>query len=444
VSAGLGHVLEEVRGLTELEILALAEELYDWRRWARPEQLPPEGDWFVWLIQAGRGWGKTRTAAEFVREEIDAGRVRVVHAAAPTWLDVWSTMVFGSEDAPGLARVWPPHQAPVIVRDVDDPHLRCWNGAVIRLRSAKQADRFRGPQAELGWCDEVDSWKPDAMKPTEAFSLFELGIRLGERPRIVATSTPKPFGLVGELAARPDCVVTRGSTFANRRNLAERFLAMLELRYPPGHRLRRQEIEGERLQDVDGALFSLELLELARRIGAEVPRDFDRIVVAVDPPGGATECGIVAAGRTSDRAFVLRDVSAQLPPEAWADRAIALYRELAADRIVAEKNYGGDMVAATIRARDPSVPVTLITATRAKHQRAEPVSAKYALGSVGHAHHFPELERELSGFTPVGYEGDGSPNRADAAIWALTDLLLGSWGFEELRHLYPDLEGAHG
>lgn len=441
----LERVRGDVRKLPELELLALAEELYAWRRWARPEQIAPPGDWFVWLIQAGRGFGKTRSAAEFVREEIDAGRSRIAHAAAPTWLDVWSTQVFGTDDAPGLARVWPPHQAPVIVRDDDDPHLRCWNGAVIRLRAAKQADRFRGPQADLGWADEADSWKPDKMTPAEAFSLFELGIRLGETPRIVVTSTPKPFGLIGELAARPDCVVTRGSTFANRLNLAARFLAMIELRYPKGSRLRRQEIEGERLEDVEGALFSLAVLELARAIGADPVADFARIVVAVDPPGGATECGIVAAGRVAGvvpSARVLRDASGRMPPEQWADRAIALYHELGADCIVAETNYGGDMVAAVIRSRDATVPVRVITATRAKHVRAEPVSSLYANGAVGHAQPMPELELELGGFTPTGYEGDGSPNRADACVWALSDLLLEGVGIEALDALLPHVDDA--
>jgi len=429
--------------LNDQDFLALVEQIYDWKRWARPAQLAPPGDWFIWLIQSGRGWGKTRTAAEFVRSKIDTAQWRVVHCAAPTWMDVWSTMVEGSEDAPGLLGVWPAHQRPVVVRSENDPHLRCHNGAVIRLRAAKQADRFRGPQADGGWCDEIDSWKPDTVEPKDAFSVFELGIRLGPDPRIVVTSTPKPRGLVKYLSLRSDCHVTRGSSYDNKGNLSTRFLRVLDENYT-GTRIGRQEIQGEILEDADGTLWTQDTLERCRAT-VRVP-EYVRLVIAVDPAASAeetsNETGIVAAATDGQgEAHVLDDRSGVYSPADWAKRAIAAYHEYEADLIVAEKNNGGDMVKYTIHSVDPSVPVKLVTATRGKVVRAEPIAAKYEQGKVHHVgKNLQKLEDQLSLFTSSGFQGDGSPDRADAAVWALTELMLGDWGWDELSQLLPSAD----
>lgn len=411
--------------LEPAELRATVDVLFSWRTWARPEQLEPPGDWYVWLIQAGRGWGKTRTAAEAVRARIDSGVWRVVNAAAPTWTDVWDTMVYGTEDAPGLARIWPAHQAPRVVRDEKNPHLRCWNGARIRLRAAQRAERFRGPQADGGWADEVDSWNPEIVSPQEAFSLFELGIRLGTDPRIIATSTPKRGRLVSSLRRRADCIVTRGSTRDNRENLAPQFLKMIQERYG-GTRLGRQEIEGELLDDYPGALWTQEMLDAARALKLG---DLRRIVVGVDPAATSTddadETGIVVAGKdVLGRGGVLADHSCRLSPGGWAARAVRAYHHFKADGIVAEINNGGEMVEHTIRTVDANVPVTVVHGSRGKIVRAEPIAALCEQHKVAHVGEFPELEQQLLAMTLDGYVGDGSPDRADAYVWALTDLML--------------------
>jgi phage terminase large subunit-like protein len=418
---------------------ALIDLLFDWKTWARDDQLEPPGDWFIWLAQAGRGWGKTRVGAENIRHRIDSGIWKVVNVAGPTWTDVVDTMVVGTDDAPGLLGVWPPSRRPVFVRDEKNPHLKCWNGAMIRLRAAKSAERFRGPQADGGWLDEVDAWSPDKMTAVEAFELFELGIRLGPDPRIIVTSTPKPRGIVRELRKRDDCVVTRGSTRDNRANLAPKFLAMLERRYK-GTRVGAQEVEGELLEDTPGAIWTTELLERTRV--AEAP-DLVRHVVAVDPAASAKpdsdSTGIIVAAKGVDLdGYLLADRSCKLSPLGWGQRAVDAFHEFEADLVVAEVNNGGDMVETILRTIDPEIPVKKIHAKKAKHLRAEPVAALYEQGRAHHVGRFPELEAELCGFTPDGYTGEGSPDRADAAVYALRELLLGDWAFEDLPDVTPE------
>jgi len=407
--------------------MTLNEWLCAWKLIARPSQLPPEGDWFIWLVRAGRGFGKTRTGAEYVRSRIDAEEWRTVNCAAPTWTDTMRTMVKGTHGAPGLLDIWPEHQRPILRLSKDDPHLRCHNQAKIQLFAAHQAERFRGPQADGGWADEIDSWKPEKMKPSDAWSLFELGIRLGPDPRIIATSTPKRARLVKALMARDDTALTTGSTYENRANLAPQFFRSIVSKYKGTH-LGRQEIMGEVLEDVEGALLHQEVID-ANRVAASP--DLRRAVVGVDPSGSidGDHQGIIAAGRGADGyGYVLADRSCHLGPRGWGRRAVETALEFEADRIVVETNYGGDMAVATIeqaaRYMDAQVRVLKITASKAKHVRFEPVCLLYEQGRIKHVGELDELESELTSFTPDGYEGDGSPDRADAAVWALTDLML--------------------
>lgn len=414
--------------LTKAEARALSEVLHAWQPplgTARPEQMEPTGSWFIVLYQCGRGWGKTRTAAEIVRDRIDRGVWRTVNVAGPTWTDVFDTMVTGSESAPGLLGVWPPHQRPTLKRGGDDPHLICWNGAKIRLRAAHSAERFRGPQADGGWADEIDSWKPDAMTPEEAWRLFELGIRLGPDPRIIATSTPKRSGLVAKLRAQKNCVVVRGSTLDNRANLAAQFIDSV-VGGLEGTRLYRQEVLGEVLEDVAGAIVTLAMID-AHRV-AEAP-ELARIVVGIDPAvtagEDADETGIIVVGKGIDgHGYVLDDLSCRMSPDGWARRAIEAFERHGADLIVAEKNNGGDMVELTLRSVSRTVPIRTVTATRGKHVRFEPVGALYEQGRIHHVGTFSALEDQITAFTTAGYEGTGSPDRGDAAVWSLSELLV--------------------
>ena len=394
----------------------------------------------MWLIKTGRGWGKTRTAAEYVRSRIDDGSWRTVNVAGPTLGDTIDVMVRGTPEAPGLLGVWPLHKQPQ--HEITKARIVCHNGAIIRYRGADEPERFRGPQADGAWCDEIDSWKPKGMKPQDAWDLFELGIRLGPDPRIVATSTPKRARLVKTLMQRSDCVVTSGSTYENRANLAPTFFRSVVERFKGTH-LGRQEINGEVLEDVQGALLTLALIDACRveRSGVDPIR---RSVVGVDPSGSvdADRQGIVVAGLGGDgHGYVLADRSCNLTPEGWGRRAVETALEYEADRIIVEANYGGDMAVSTIRQAalhmGAQIRVRKITASRAKSVRFEPVCLLYEQGRIHHAGSFPALEAELCVFTADGYEGDGSPDAADALVWAITDLML------ERRGLSPsDLYGG--
>ncbi len=424
------------------ERMALADIAHDWRLHARPTQLEPEGDWWIWLIRTGRGWGKTRTALETVRARIDRGIWRTVLVAAPTWTDVMDTLVSGSADAPGLLNLWPNHRKPELRRSQDDPHLLCWNGAKVRLRAAQRADRFRGSNNDGAYLDELDSWKPEQMTASEAFALAELTVRTGADPHIIATSTPKRGRLVAELRKRDDVHVTLGHMNENRANLSQRFLDALEARYG-GTRLGRQELGGELIEDVEGALVTPATIDQHRTNPNVTPR---RVVVGVDPSGsvGGDRQGIIVAGGTGDEGWVLADRSCSMSPEGWGRQAVMTALQWEADCIVVETNYGGDMAKATIeqaaRHLGAAVRVRKITASRAKHVRFEPVAALMEQGRL----HFPqepmtELEDEVCAFTPDGYMGDGSPDRADALVWAITELML------ERRGLgWGDLYGEAG
>lgn len=393
-----------------------------WREIARPEQLPPDGDWLVWAFIAGRGAGKTRSAAEWVQERAAGHPGCRIALVGRTPADVRDVMIEGES---GLIAVAPPSAKPVYQstkRRVTWP-----NGSTAVAYSAEVPAQLRGPQHHYAWCDEPSSWtdapKGDALDT--AWNNLMLGLRLGTSPRAVFTTTPKPNALIRTVLGRASTVTTRGSTYDNLANLAPTFRDSVLATYE-GTRIGRQELLGELLEDVEGALWTLARIEAGR---VHTAPDLTRVVVAIDPSGGSgpnnDEQGIVVAGLGADGdLYVLADRSCRLSPHGWASRAIAAYREFSADRIVAERNFGGEMVESTILQVDKRVPVKVITASRGKVQRAEPIAALYehTPARVHHVGALPQLEDQLTTWTPQ----DGtSPDRLDALVWAMTELVDG-------------------
>jgi phage terminase large subunit-like protein len=399
---------------------ALAKELEGWPILARPNQLPPtRDDWFIWLLLAGRGYGKTRSLVEFVIEKVTAGAAKRVALVAPTAADARDVLVEGPS---GILACSPPWWRPVY--EPSKRRLTWPSGAIATLYSADEPERLRGPQHDLAAVDELGSWR----RP-EAWDNLMFGLRLGERPLCAVATTPRPTKLVRDLVSREGAgvAVTRGTSYENRDNLAPQFFDSITAKYE-GTRLGRQELMGELLLDVPGALWTRDRLDELRRSQGPV---LQRIVVAIDPSGSggeeADECGIVAAGVDEDGAgWVLADASGRYQPTEWAKRAVELYYRLRADRIVAETNFGGQMVEATIRAIDQNVAYRSVTASRGKVARAEPVAALYEEGRVHHLGTFPELEDQMCSFGPAFRRAQAgySPGRVDALVWALTDLVL--------------------
>jgi phage terminase large subunit-like protein len=401
----------------------LADTLADggWRAKARPEQLPPPGDWNGWLYMAGRGAGKTRSGAEWVRENVEAGTARRIALIAPTAGDARDVLVEGPAGILAVSSPWcRPEYQPALRR------LTWPNGAVASTFSAEEADRLRGPQHDLLWADELAAWANAA----DTWNMAMFGLRLGAHPRWLVTTTPKPITLLRELLAREalDVVVSRSSTFDNEANLAPSFMKSIKARYE-GTRLGRQELNAELLLDVPGALWTRDMLDRAN--GNWKLPDMQRVVVAVDPSGTRGEedsgdsIGIVVAGLGSDdKCYVLADRTCKLSPDAWGREAVRAYAEFRADRIVAERNFGGALVEHVLRTVDRNIPYREVTASRGKVQRAEPVAALYEQGRVRHAGSFTALEDQLVAMTSEGYSGDGSPDRLDALVWAISDLML--------------------
>lgn len=410
---------ETLAALAEDEIARLRAF---WPAFARREQMPPPGRWRVWAFVGGRGAGKTRAGAEWVHGIVHgrdgfgpkAGRLALV---GETIDQVREVMV---EGVSGLRACGFPAERPRF-----EPSRRrlIWpNGAVAHGFSSEDPEALRGPQFDAAWADEAGKW----VQAEATWDMLSFSLRLGEHPRVMVTTTPRATPLMRRLLADPDTVVTRSATSANAANLAPGVVRALMARYG-GTRLGRQELDGELIDDREGALFSREAIEAAR---VAVAPALKRIVVAVDPPAshrrGADACGIVAAGIDGEGAvFVLADESVQgFKPHEWANRAASLYRKLSADALVVEVNQGGDMVAAVIGEVAPDVPVTAVRAVRSKHLRAEPVAALYAQGRVKHAGTFPALEDELADFGPDGLSSGRSPDRLDALVWAVTHLAL--------------------
>ena len=420
--------------LASLPPEALAALGADWLHRARPDQLPPEGDWTTWAMIGGRGCGKTRAGAEWVDAlargdpAFTAEPVGRIALVGETYHDVRDVMIEGESgllNLPGCHRarpLWLPSRRRLV-----------WgNGAVAQAFSAEEADSLRGPQFGAAWCDEVAKWR----MAEAAFDMLQFGLRLGTRPRSLVTTTPKPVPLIHRLLADPRTVVTRARTRDNAENLAPDFLSAVVGRYA-GTRLGRQELDGELIADRPDALWSRDVLEAQRVAGAP---ELSRIVVAVDPPAGSgarsDACGIVAAGRKGEEAYVLADASlARATPRAWAEAALALYRRLEADTLVVEVNQGGEMATAVLNQCDPAVPVVPVRASRGKYLRAEPVSLLYARGLVHHVGAMPALEDEMCDFGPGGLSNGASPDRLDALVWALTHLLLVGSAEPRIRRL---------
>lgn len=413
-----------VRFLESLPRTHLRALEVDWLHLARDDQLPPPGDWTTWAVIGGRGSGKTRTGAEWVRglaygdpvfTEIAVGRIALI---GETFADVRDVMIEGPSGVlslPSLGHA-PPSWQPSRRR------LVFGNGAVALAFSAEEPDSLRGPQFGAAWSDEVGKWR----EAEAAYDMIQFGLRLGTRPRGLVTTTPRPIPLIRRLLADPRSVVTRSRTADNARNLAPSFLDEIVGRYA-GTRLGRQELDGELIEDRADALWSRQGIERARV--TEAPA-LQRIVVAIDPPAssraGADACGIVAAGLAADgTAYVLTDATLErASPAAWARVALTLYHRLDADALVAEVNQGGEMVTAVLAEADSGVPVVPVRATRGKLVRAEPVSLLYAQGRVRHVGPLPQLEDEMCDFGPGGLSGGRSPDRLDALVWALTHLML--------------------
>lgn len=418
---------EQREFLESLPANVRAELKYHWPFWARPNQLAPEGDWTTWLILAGRGFGKTRTGSETIRDwvcgptPLSAGRCNRIALVAETAADGRDVMVEGES---GLLSVHPPdfrpHYSPS-TRRVTWP-----NGAVATLYNATEPDQLRGPQHDAAWCDELAKWR----YCQETWDQLQFGLRLGSYPRTIITTTPRPLPLVRKLVSDPNVAVTRGATWDNAQNMPVSFIREIEDKYG-GTRLGRQELEGEILEDIPGALWTRESID-NHRLKDDVP-DFERIIVSVDPAAssneGSDETGIVVVGLARDkegyaRGYVLEDGSLKGSPEEWAKKAVSLYRKHSADKIVAEKNNGGDMVGSVIKAVDRSIPIKLVHASRGKYVRAEPISALYEQGRVHHVGRFDHLEDQMCLFSIDNFKNTnfGSPDRVDALVWGLTEI----------------------
>nr|WP_236544497.1 terminase family protein [Roseovarius atlanticus] len=425
--------------LSDGEILSLPY-LFDF--WAMEHQRPPEGNWRTWVILGGRGAGKTRAGAEWVRSQVegarplDAGRCHRLALVGETIDQVRDVMIFGES---GIMACSPPDRRPVW--QATRKQLQWPNGAIAQVFSAHDPESLRGPQFDGAWVDELAKWK----KAQETWDMLQFGLRLGEAPRVCVTTTPRNVGILKDLLDRETTVTTSAPTEANRANLAEGFLDEVRARYA-GTRLGRQELDGVLIDEADGALWTPARLEASR---VERPPELDRIVVAIDPPvtgkDGSDECGIVVAGAVTQgpvqdwRAYVLADAS--LPaasPMAWANAAILAMEQFGAEKLVAEVNQGGDLVEQVIRQVDPLVPIRSVHASKGKVARAEPIAALYEQGRAHHVRGLDMLEDQMCQMTAQGYEGRGSPDRVDALVWALTELMIvpaAKWRNPQVRGL---------
>ena len=389
----------------------VAREYFCWPKWARREQRQPPGDWTTWLLMGGRGSGKTRAGAEWVRRLAGKG-ISPIALVGETMSEAVEIMVRGES---GILAVHPEEERPTL----HGKNRLSWpNGVEAMILTASDPERFRGPQFAAAWCDEIGKW-PHA---EEAWDMLQFGLRLGDRPRQLATTTPRATGLIRRLVADRHTQVVRMTTQDNYRYLAPTFFDAVVARYQ-GTALGRQELDGELIEDRVDALWQRSMFR-----SADGTVD-GRVVVAVDPPVTGTArsdaCGIVVVGRQGEGAVVLEDATLKgIKPDIWARRAIAAYRAHEADCIVVEVNQGGDLVLQVLAQVDASVPVRQVRASRGKWLRAEPAAALYARGLVSHVPGLTALEDELCAFGPDGKADGHSPDRVDALVWALTELVL--------------------
>ncbi len=429
---GIGPAMDVAAGVSSVDaelverrrLWSFQQRYYNsWSRIGRNEQKPPEGDWRVWLLMGGRGSGKTRAGAEWVQELASKPGLRIA-LVAETLGDAREVMIDGVSGICRIARKNRP--------DFEASRRRLvWpNGTVAQIFSSEDPESLRGPQFDYAWCDELGKWKHGQ----ETWDMLQFALRLGTDPRALVTTTPRPVPVLKALMADPGTRTHRIRTSDNAGNLAPGFIAAMAGRYG-GTRLGRQELDGEMIEDREDALWSRAGIE-ALRLRDTGP--LNRIVVAVDPPAGAgTEscCGIIVAGLDRNgRGVVLADCSVEgASPAGWAGAVVRAYRRFDADRIVAEVNQGGDMVAAVLKGIDARLPVTAVRASRGKWLRAEPVAALYEQGRVVHAASFPALEDQMCDFGPDGLSSGRSPDRLDALVWALTALMLDGGGEPRVR-----------
>lgn len=413
-------------GLSENALAALP---WMFEFWALPHQLPPEGDWKSWVIMGGRGAGKTRAGSEWIRMQVEGatplagGRSSRIALVAETFDQGRDVMVMGDS---GIIACSPPDRRPVW--EAGRRRLVWPNGATATVFSAYDPEALRGPQFDAAWADELAKWK----KAEEVWDMLQFALRLGPHPQQVVTTTPRNVDVLKRILRLASTVTTHAPTEANRAYLAESFMAEVEARYG-GTRLGRQELDGVLLEDIEGALWSSALIERCR---VDDTPALDRIVVAVDPSvsAGSTgdECGIIVAGVSSKgpvedwRAFILEDASCHGGPLDWAKAAVSAFHRHGAERLVAEVNQGGALVEQLIRQVDPLIPFTALHAGRGKGLRAEPVAALYEQGRVRHVRGaaLGRLEDQMCKMTVRGFQGSGSPDRLDAAVWALHALVI--------------------
>lgn len=394
-------------------------QLYtDWLKKARPKQLSPKAEHFIWLILAGRGWGKTRTGAQDIALFALRNPNSICAVVAPTFGDL-RRVCFGGPS--GLLTIIPEdcyktnYGTNGYASSLSE--IRLHNGSKIVGYAAVNPERLRGPQFHRAWCDEVASWQYP-----EAFDQLMFGLRLGDNPQAVITTTPKPIPLIKQLVARDDVFVTRGSTFENEKNLAESALEMMRERYE-GTTLGRQELYAEIVDDVEGALWNPKLIDEAR-LPREQEKELQSIIVAIDPAVtsnvNSDETGIIVVGKDiNNQYYVLEDASGRMTPDQWARKSINLFYDWDADKIVAETNNGGDLVERLLRNFDVNIPYRSVQATRGKLVRAEPIASLYEQKRVHHMGVFPELESQMCTYTG---QLRPSPDRLDALVWGLTEL----------------------
>jgi phage terminase large subunit-like protein len=392
-----------------------------WETWARDEQLPPDGDWRIWLFLGGRGAGKTRAGAEWILSRVREGRMGRIALLGATYADVRDVMILGESGLMALGRddglLFEPSK-----------RLLTWpTGEIARIFTAEEPDGLRGHQHDGAWLDEFCKFQ----EPQLALDMLMMGLRIGEDPRLIVTTTPRNIPALKSLMANEGVVTTRAGTFDNAANLAPAFLEHMRHQYE-GTRLGRQELNAEIIEDNEFALWQREWIDRTR---LRLVPPLKRIVVAVDPPVSsgedADECGIIVAGVCdAGEGYVIADRSARgLSPLSWARRVAAAYTEFSADAIIAEANQGGAMVGEIIRKEAPHALIRLVHALRDKRTRAAPAAALYERGLVHHAGSFPELEDQL-----CQYDGSGkSPDRMDALVWALADLFPAAQGTPRVR-----------
>jgi len=440
---------EEVKqALSQLTPHQLDELQHSYKFLARDNQLPPDGDWNVWFLNCGRGFGKTWTGVQWVREQVKQGKKRIA-AVAATNSDIERVMVKGESGF--LSLCWKgdkTYRGKELGYPEWSPTKRTltWsNGAKVEFYSAEEPERLRGPQFEAAWGDELAAWNKDQ----ETWDMLQFCLRLGKHPRVCVTTTPKSTVLVRKLLKDPKTVVTTGSTFENTNNLADTYLKAVKEQYE-GTRLGRQELYAEVLTENEGALWTADMIDACQIDRSELP-DIVRKVVAVDPAVSSNvesdSTGVVVAGiDINGKAYVLGDYTLKASPETWANKVAELYHLFECDRIVYESNQGKDLIPSLFKTIDENLPLKGVHASSAKIARAEPVSALYEQGKVHHVRNpedpsasLTELETQMTTYEPMGkYK---SPDRYDALVWALTELMLKGYAKPNLKLVYSNSKG---